>query len=147
MPKRTGLLTRLGEISVCVCVFLYLWFVCQAHRSPVQWDCPVWETRGPAGTSSICVFSTWNQSEHWIHVSAVMVITLTPVYSVTRCYGVTLKHSRYGRQCRRRRFGWLKCHKISGVTYWNHVLHQHYQDYRMSLWYSRILWWFYYSLL
>lgn len=33
--------------------------------SPEPQDRPVWETRAPAGTSSICESSTWNQLRHY----------------------------------------------------------------------------------
>lgn len=41
---------------------LYLLFVVLVHRSPVHRHCSASETTGPAGTSSICGFSTWNKS-------------------------------------------------------------------------------------
>lgn len=48
--------------------FLYLSFEVLVHRSPAHRRCSVWETTGPAGTSSICGFSTWNETGQDIYV-------------------------------------------------------------------------------
>lgn len=56
--------TLSGVVSEKIQGFFNLLFEVLVHRSPEHRRCSVWGTTGPAGTSSICGFSTWNRSQN-----------------------------------------------------------------------------------